>query len=228
MLFNLFRSGFSQESILMVVLSVPAVLIALTFHEFSHGLVSYWLGDPTAKNHGRLTLNPIKHLDPIGFVCMLVVGFGWAKPVPFNSRYYKHPRRDTALTAAAGPIMNLLLAFVSVIGINCMELIDLTKVSETGFNVLNAIYLFFYVLANMNIFLAIFNLIPIPPFDGSKILFVFLPIKWYIAMAKYERIIMIVFYIVLFVGGFSNILSTVSGAVFYGMDWLIKLIPIFR
>ena len=106
---------FSTDTLIQFLFVVPCVLIALTFHEFAHGYMAYKLGDPTAKNFGRLTLNPLKHLDPIGTICMIFFHFGWAKPVPINSRYFKKPRRDMALTAAAGPIMNFILALFGVL-----------------------------------------------------------------------------------------------------------------
>ena len=106
---------FSTDTLIQFLFVVPCVLIALTFHEFAHGYMAYKLGDPTAKNLGRLTLNPLKHLDPIGTICMIFFHFGWAKPVPINSRYFKKPRRDMALTAAAGPIMNFILALFGML-----------------------------------------------------------------------------------------------------------------
>ena len=114
-----------RELIFQYILLIPASLIAITVHEFSHGYMSYKLGDPTARNLGRLTLNPIKHIDIIGLLCMIFFRFGWAKPVPVNSRYYKKPRRDMALVGAAGPLSNILLGFIGVI---CLELMTLIKV----------------------------------------------------------------------------------------------------
>ena len=110
MLLSMFRSGASvQEILIQLILVIPVILISLTFHEVAHGYISYKLGDPTAYNLGRLSLNPAKHLDPIGSLCMLLFGVGWAKPVPVNARRFKNPRRDMAITGAAGPISNLLL-----------------------------------------------------------------------------------------------------------------------
>ena len=213
-------------TILQYVIMIPCVLIALTFHEVSHGYMSYKLGDPTARNLGRLTLNPIKHIDPIGFICMILFKFGWAKPVPVNSRYYKKPRRDMALVAAAGPLANILLAFVAMILVNVFEMIPVT--SELSYKILWATVNFFYTLATLSIYLAVFNLIPIPPFDGSRILYVFLPTKWYFGVMKYERYIMIGFMLFIILGGSFGILSVISSFILGGMDGLISLIPIFR
>lgn len=215
-----------KQTILEYALRIPAVLIALTLHECAHGWVSYKLGDPTAKNLGRLTLNPIKHIDPIGFIMMIVIGFGYAKPVPVNSRYYKKPKRDMALVAAAGPLTNIVLAFVSMILVNLVGLIEVRQ--ETAwFYIFYALYLFLYISATLNVYLAVFNLIPIPPLDGSRIAFIFLPAKWYFGIMRYERYIMIGFYVLLALGMFTGVLGAVSGWVLNGMQSLISLIPIF-
>lgn len=224
---------FTRGDLLIYILEIPAILIALTIHEFSHGFMSYKLGDPTAKETGRLTLNPLKHIDPIGFVMMIVVGFGWSKPVPVNSRYYKRPRLYMALTAAAGPISNFLLAFISMILMNFVRLIKTTP-NTAGYNIVYALYLFFYILAELSIVLAVFNLIPIPPLDGSRILFMFLPPKAYFGIMKYERYIQIGFFVVFFllgrlsrILGIPSVLGIVSAWVMNGMQSLISLIPIF-
>ena len=140
----------------VLVLLIPVLLFALVFHEFSHGWVAYKLGDPTAKNQGRLTLNPIAHLDPIGSMMILFVGFGWAKPVPVDSRYLANPRKDMMKIALAGPASNLLLAFLGGI------LIRLTGYAGPLTSML-------ILFTQINISLAVFNMIPIPPLDGSQI-----------------------------------------------------------
>ena len=140
----------------VLVLLIPVLLFALVFHEFSHGWVANKLGDPTAKNQGRLTLNPIAHLDPIGSMMILFVGFGWAKPVPVDSRYLANPRKDMMKIAFAGPASNLLLAFLGGI------LIRLTGYAGPLTSML-------ILFTQINISLAVFNMIPIPPLDGSQI-----------------------------------------------------------
>ena len=140
----------------VLVLLIPVLLFALVFHEFSHGWVANKLGDPTAKNQGRLTLNPIAHLDPIGSMMILFVGFGWAKPVPVDSRYLANPRKDMMKIAFAGPASNLLLAFLGGILIRL-----------TGY--VGPLTSMLILFTQINISLAVFNMIPIPPLDGSQI-----------------------------------------------------------
>ena len=140
----------------VLVLLIPVLLFALVFHEFSHGWVANKLGDPTAKNQGRLTLNPLAHLDPFGSLMILFVGFGWAKPVPVDSRYLANPRKDMMKIAFAGPASNLFLALVGGL------IIRLTGYVDTFTSML-------ILFTQINISLAVFNMIPIPPLDGSQI-----------------------------------------------------------
>ena len=140
----------------VLVLLIPVLLFALVFHEFSHGWVANKLGDPTAKNQGRLTLNPLAHLDPFGSLMILFVGFGWAKPVPVDSRYLANPRKDMMKIAFAGPASNLLLALIGGL------IIRLTGFVDTFTSML-------ILFTQINISLAVFNMIPIPPLDGSQI-----------------------------------------------------------
>lgn len=177
--------------LLDIIVTIPVVLVALTFHEFSHGYIAYKLGDPTAKYMGRLTLNPLKHLDPIGTICMILCKFGWAKPVPVDMRQFKNPKRDMALCAIAGPLSNLLLGFLGTF-IFCL-------LGSIFPNILEYYYLSYFLssFAILNIYLAIFNLIPVPPFDGSRILTAFLPDKYYIRLLQNERKIALGFFLVL-------------------------------
>ena len=195
--------------IIQLLLCLPIIFFSLSLHETAHGFVAYKLGDPTARNLGRLTLNPLKHLDPIGFICMLLAGFGWAKPVPIETRNFKKPRRDIALTSVAGPLSNLLLAFVLVI-IYRLSFQALSTVSGKFAILAYYAYVFIILGIQMNITLAVFNLLPIPPLDGSKILYMFLPTRIYFKIAPYERYISIAFMILLALGVISPLLSTVT------------------
>ena len=193
------------SDILLVLLSMPVMLMALSVHESAHGYAAYKLGDPTARNLGRITLNPVKHFDLLGFLSMLVLHFGWAKPVPINSRYFKKPRRDFAIVGAAGPLSNICLALIHLILLRIVMILAvdqyaneailyLTEQNFTGslgFTVMALIVYILYMGVAMNIILAIFNLIPIPPFDGSRIFYAFLPPKWYFGVMRYERYIMV-------------------------------------
>lgn len=231
MLISLIRSGASPRDILIqLLLTLPIILMSLTLHECAHGWVAMKCGDRTASNLGRLSINPIKHLDPIGFLCMLLFGFGWAKPVPINSRNFRKPRRDIALTAAAGPCMNLAVSFVMVlVQAIFVRIVGIEKIAEVTW--MYVLYLFLYLFVEMNAFLAIFNLIPIPPFDGSRIIHVFMPAKWYFKLQKSERVIQIIILILFWVdpfGIFSGCLTWLTNNVINLMYRLIYLIPFLR
>lgn len=152
-----------------LLLSVPAVLWAITFHEFCHGYMAYRLGDPTAARMGRLTLNPLRHFDPMGALMLLLFRFGWAKPVPVDPRYFKHPQRDMLLVSVAGVGGNFLTAFLFGL---------LAKTFPHPFMSNPVLRQFFILMIVINIGLAVFNLIPIPPLDGSKLLYPLLPRPW--------------------------------------------------
>ena len=194
-----------MNNITYYVLSALAVLIILTVHEFAHGYVAYKLGDDTPRNLGRLTLNPIKHIDPLGALCLVFFHIGWAKPVPINMRNLRKPRRDFAIIALAGPLVNILLAFVFAF-VYLLTFASLRDREFVGFtltllqNTLNFIYLFHVI----NIGIALFNLIPIPPLDGSRLLTALLPPRAYYFIMKHERTIYYVFLGWLLLGGFVS------------------------
>ena len=187
-----------------LVLTLLAVLIALTVHEYAHGYTAYRLGDDTARNFGRLSLNPIKHIDPFGALCLLVFRFGWAKPVPINPRNFKNPKRDFAISALAGPLVNILISFFSAF-LYLLCLTQLSKISydtELSYNIALNLIRFFAIFHSVNLGLGIFNLIPIPPLDGSRILSVVLPPRAYFGIMKYERKIYLVLLVWMLCGGF--------------------------
>ena len=152
---------FSNIDPQVIVLLIPALVFSLSFHEFSHAWMAYRLGDSTAARMGRLTLNPMSHLDPIGSLALIFMGFGWAKPVPVDTRYLKNPRKDMVKVAAAGPISNIILAIIGALVLRILFGTDLLS---------NSVKTFFIIFMQINITLAVFNLLPVPPLDGSQIL----------------------------------------------------------
>lgn len=188
---------FDTSLILQKLYYLPGIFIAISFHEFSHALAAYFLGDRTAKNMGRLTLDPRAHIDIVGFLALLIAGFGWAKPVPINPLNFKNRRLGTILVSIAGPIMNLLLAFITmIIMFFVFEIFQST--SETAYNIIEGIFI-------MNAILCVFNLIPIPPLDGSKILASILPGYLEDKMYELERYSSIILIILIF----SNVLDKI-------------------
>ena len=198
-LISLIRSGDTAGAIIFILTGCFVVFVCSPVHELSHAYAAYKLGDDTAKRDGRLTFNPIKHIDPIGMIMILLFGFGYAKPVPVNFNRLKNPKRDGALVALAGPASNIVMSFIFAFGyVGLLKLYSLT-----GSQVFEFIALFFYFGAYINIALAVFNLLPIPPLDGSKILAGILPDKIYWKYMQYERYAMILVLVLLF----TNILD---------------------
>ena len=173
-----------------------ALLTALPFHECAHAWTANKLGDPTARINGRMTLNPLAHLDPFGALLMIFTGIGWAKPVPINARNFKHPKWEMAISSLAGPVSNLLLAYLSMI---LWKITTIVSYYHSGFFVQNLITIF-ATMVSINIGLAVFNFIPIPPLDGSRILSLFLPERTYFSIMRYERYAMLALMIAVYFG----------------------------
>lgn len=209
-------------NIAMLILYLICILLALICHEVAHGLVANWLGDPTAKQQGRLTLNPMAHLEPVGFLMMLVVGFGWAKPVPVTPRRLRKPRRDMALVSFAGPAMNLILALVAGLLYSLFWMLKIYPLGVFGeYGPLNALSYMLWILMSLNIGLALFNLIPLPPLDGSNILVSFLPPN---TAANYLRIRYYTRYIFLGLIAISWFSDTLYAYIWYPFNWLRDVI----
>jgi Zn-dependent protease len=164
-----------------ILLTVIPALICIIFHEVSHGYVAYRLGDNTAKSMGRLTINPIKHLDILGLLAMMFLRFGWAKPVPIDPRNFKNPKRGMAVTALAGPVSNMLLAIIMLFLLGM--LMDLLIHTIVGYYVLVMIK----KVTELSVWLGIFNILPIPPMDGAKVFFAIASDRTYFRLMRYER-----------------------------------------
>ena len=197
-----FLNRMDWQGLLGLVLSAAAALLCITFHELSHGAAAYWLGDRTAKKAGRITLNPIKHIDPIGLVMLMVVGVGWAKPVPVDPRRFRNPKGGMALTALAGPASNVVLTLLMLL--LCRLLSPWMPRAGTAMLIF---FMFLCHVAVLSLGLGLFNLIPIPPLDGSKVLFALLPEKIYWTIQRYERYILVLVLVLSFVGVFDGWLS---------------------
>ena len=209
---NIFNSGGSvEETILSVLVIVIPALLCITIHELAHGFTAYRLGDSAAKDMGRLTLNPIKHIDPIGLLMMVIFRFGWAKPVPVNMYTFKYPKRYMAVTAFAGPLSNLILALFAMFlyGLLFIPISSINSAATAAF-----ITELFINIIWLNIMLAVFNMLPIPPLDGSKILFSVLSEESYYKLMRYERFGMFFLIIALNIPGVRGMLSTVTNTLF--------------
>ena len=228
MLLDLIRSGFSAEYLIPILLMIPVFLFSLSVHESAHAIASNALGDPTAKNLGRITLNPAKHFDLYGFLAMLLFGFGWAKPVPVNTRHMKDGRWGFVWTSLAGPFSNILLAFLFAIirlpvyAVLANMYVDGSVTSD----IIRVLTSFFEIAVWLNVSLAVFNMLPIPPLDGSRLLTACLPRKWALLSFQYEHIIMGVLFVLLYMGAFTGILGGAKEAVSDFVKNVVGLIPI--
>lgn len=209
-------------SLIDMVVIVAASLLCITIHETCHGLAALWLGDDTAKKQGRLSLNPLHHVDVMGLVMMALVRFGWAKPVPIDMRKFQNPKIGMAISALAGPVSNVLLALAAI----TIRAIVYPVYLISDASVWMYTVLFLEYLALLSAGLAVFNLFPVPPLDGSKVLFALLPNRWYGKLMKYERYGMLVMAVLLLTnvldkpllflrGKLLDMLSMVTEPLFY-------------
>ncbi|MEA4911308.1 MAG: site-2 protease family protein [Oscillospiraceae bacterium] len=213
----------NYDFLLKLLSRVIILFTAIPVHESAHGLVSLWLGDPTAKYAGRISLNPMRHFDVLGTVSLLAVGIGWAKPVPIDPRYYKNRRAGMALSACAGPLSNLLMGFIAM----CFYKVVVYASQSNASTAFNYIALVLYYIIIINVYLAIFNLMPFPPFDGSRIYTAFLPERVYFGIMKYERYIFLaVFALLMFTSVFDKPLQAATNAVLTLLDKSTGLIDL--
>lgn len=210
-----FLEQFNWTALLDAVQRVFSVLICLTVHETCHGLAALALGDPTAKRMKRLSFNPLHHIDWLGLASMFLCGFGWAKPVPVDMRYFKNPRVGMAVTALAGPVSNFLLAFLLMFAASLLAN-SLTVGAVVGIRVFE----FLLSTAVLSIGLGLFNLVPIPPLDGSKILAAILPEKLYYRLLRYERWGMLLLFLLVWLDLGGNYLTNAIQTVYL---WMVKL-----
>ncbi len=221
MLFQLFRGELTWQSAVAEILAVLVIIfLILPLHEWAHAQTAFVLGDKDIKQRGRLSLNPLSHIDLVGALFMLFTGFGWAKPVPINPNRFKNPKVGMAICAIMGPVANLVAAFVGLLIYYLLWAVA-ASFMYSGFGVFVGIFLSFYIQVNVN--LAVFNLLPIPPLDGSKILFAFLPDKAVEFCYRYQMIFFVALFVLISFGPLSGGLSYLSGAVLKGLSWLAKL-----
>lgn len=210
-MFSQLAQGVDWSSMGQMILRIAAVLLCLVIHEVSHGLAAYHLGDPTAKQSHRLSLNPLRHLDPFGLIMMIAVGFGWAKPVPVNPNYFKKPKEGMAVTALAGPASNFLLALLLLL----LARLVYARALVTG-ALPETLFSFLVNTACLSVGLGLFNLVPVPPLDGSKVVAVLLPDRAYNWLMRYEQLGMVLLAVIISVGVGSNALNA-------AIDWVFGL-----
>ena len=228
MLWSALRRGDLQTAIITLALSLPAVVLCLTVHEAAHGGMAYLLGDRTARDSGRVTLSPLAHIDPVGFLCLLVFGFGWARPVPVNISNFKNRKAGMALTAAAGPAANFITAFLAFAGYLAigvyllgtqvfsfgvggvyllMSLLTSGQIAANGIAVfLLVLMIFLGYTAVLSVGLGVFNLIPVHPLDGSRVVDAFLPFSWSLKLQKYQGVILLLFVAAIWFGWLDGLM----------------------
>ncbi|MBR6568348.1 MAG: site-2 protease family protein [Clostridia bacterium] len=210
MIFDLIRDGLSFDLIINLMVRVFVIFCVLPIHEFAHAFVAHKLGDDTARLKGRMTTNPLAHIDPIGALMIILAGFGYAKAVPVNIRNFKKRKPYMALTALAGPVSNVIMAFIFVF----FGLLIQVKVGISEGSFAYYIVVFMLTAAQINISLAVFNLLPIPPLDGSRIFSLIIPDKYYYTIMQYERYIVYGVLALVFLGVLDGPISFLSGLLF--------------
>lgn len=207
--------------LITMLATLPAIIIGISFHEYAHAKMAIKLGDPTPKMQGRDTLSPLSHMDPIGFICLLIAHFGWGRPVQIDPRYFKNPLKDQMIVSLAGPVMNLIIAFVSLIIWNIVGISGiLAGLSGT---LAFAIDTILECMVIINISLFIFNLLPLPNFDGSKILLYFVPDKWKIHMLNIEKYGFLIFLVVVLAGIPQYVIMPLLHAILALMQTIISI-----
>lgn len=216
MLFSILRGASGIEIAILFLARLFVVFCTLPVHEYAHAFVADKFGDKTARFSGRLTLNPMAHIDILGAIMILFVGFGYAKPVPVNPRNFKNPKKGMAITALAGPFSNILMAVVFMFLSNVLSLFGNSLFVQ-------AFYVFFSFAASINIGLAVFNLIPIPPLDGSRVLELLIPDKYYYKFAQYERYIVIVIFGLIVFGVLDAPLAFLQNHLYSALNYIVSL-----
>lgn len=202
--------------LISLLVSAAAALLCITVHEAAHAWTANRMGDPTAKERGRLSLNPLHHIDPLGLICMIVCGFGWARPVPIDPRRFRRPKLGMGLTALAGPVSNVLLAVILFLLNSVTRFIFAASGHKMGWAYVSS---FLLVCGGLSAGLAVFNLFPIPPLDGSKVFFLVLPEKAYWGLMRYERYGMLVLMLLLFLGILDGPLQALQSGLVSGLLW---------
>ena len=216
MLFSILRGASGIEIAILFLARLFVVFCTLPVHEYAHAFVADKLGDKTARLSGRLTLNPMAHIDILGAIMILFVGFGYAKPVPVNPHNFKNPKKGMAITALAGPFSNILMAVVFMFLSNVLSLFGNSLFVQ-------AFYVFFSFAASINIGLAVFNLIPIPPLDGSRVLELLIPDKYYYKFAQYERYIVIIIFGLIIFGVLDAPLAFLQNHLYSALNYIVSL-----
>ncbi len=203
------------SSLIELLIRIPVILFAITVHESAHGCMAYLMGDSTARYRGRISLNPLRHLDPVGALCMLLFGFGWAKPVPVNPGYFKKRKLGTILVSLAGPFSNFLTGLIS-----CVIYYLVSRFVNYNTTLLQFIILVLRQSVFMNVGLMIFNLIPVPPLDGSKVVMEFLPYRWQYEIYRYERYFSLVLILLVYAGTMTPVLRVLQMGVLSFYDFV--------